>query len=342
VPLAPGQGIALLALEEARDRLVQRLFVIGGVERLGDGMPFGVPDILRDLVSQSALAEAGQPPAQGFETARGVGILGAEGVDVAEEALVDQGREPVELEQRVLQGRRRQQQLAAVLRGPADALAHLVAGTVGVAKLVGLVDDHQVPVLRLQLFAHAVGEVEGQDDDARTLQGIPAGPAGFPPAQRVENHRRQVELLLQFELPLLAEGRWTDHQQSALPLGPELAENDAGLDGLAQPDFVGQEHALRQRRLQGKQRGLDLVGVQVDGSVEERHGQAIHAVGRPAGQVIGEIAGVMGRLPHLAPVLRNRNPGPCPPAPTPILRAPPTRPYPPPAVGPISTKGAQK
>jgi len=196
VPLAPGQGIALLALEEARDRLVQRLFVIGGVERLGDGMPFGVPDILRDLVSQSALAEAGQPPAQGFETARGGGVLGAKGVDVAEEALVDQGREPVELEQRVLQGRRRQQQLAAVLRGPSNALAHLVAGTVGVAKLVGLVDDHQVPGLRLQLFAHAVGEVEGQDDDARTLQGIPAGPAGFPPAQRVENHRRQVELLL--------------------------------------------------------------------------------------------------------------------------------------------------
>ena len=38
-------------------------------------------------------------------------------------------------------------------RGPTDSLANLVARTVGVAQLVGLVDDDEVPGNRLEFFA---------------------------------------------------------------------------------------------------------------------------------------------------------------------------------------------
>jgi hypothetical protein len=45
-------------------------------------------------------------------------------------------------------------------------------------------------------------------------------------------------------------------------LGPELTQDDAGLDGLAAADLVCEDHALRQRAGERKNRRLDLVRVQ--------------------------------------------------------------------------------
>jgi len=133
---------------------------------------------------------------------------------------------------------------------------------------VGFVDHHEIPTDRLDLVPERVGEVEGKNQDGAGLDRVPGFSPGFAVRLGIKDDGRKIELLLQLERPLLPNGRRAYHQQATATLGPVLAEDDAGLDRLPKSDLVGQDHALRQGRLQGKERGLDLVGVQVDGRVE--------------------------------------------------------------------------
>src|SRR5690606_29984960 len=126
-------------------------------------------------------------------------------IDIAEDVLVDERREAVELEQGVLKRRGGKQKLAAIGRGPADALAHLVARAVGVAELVRLVDDDEVPRDATQLVADGVREVEGEDDDGPRLEGVAPEPSRFLVRLRIEDEGRQVEFFLELEGPLLTE-----------------------------------------------------------------------------------------------------------------------------------------
>src|SRR5690606_7560120 len=109
------------------DGLIEGVFVIRGSKRACDGAALGVANVLGDLVAQRSLAETGEPLTQRVQVAAGAGVLSAKGVDVAEQALIDERGQAVEFEQRVLQGRCGEQQLPAVLRRPTDALADLVA-----------------------------------------------------------------------------------------------------------------------------------------------------------------------------------------------------------------------
>jgi len=73
-----------------------------------------------------------------------------------------------------------------------------------------------------------------------------------------------------------------------LALGPLLRQDEACLDGLAKADFIGEQHALGQRRIEGEQGGVNLVGVQVNLSARDRTGEALIAPGgETAGQAIG-------------------------------------------------------
>jgi hypothetical protein len=56
-----------------------------------------------------------------------------------------------------------------------------------------------------------------------------------------------------------------------------LAENQTGLDGLAETYLVGEDHALQERAAKGEQCGLDLVRVEVHAGVEQGHRQTDHA-----------------------------------------------------------------
>jgi hypothetical protein len=49
-----------------------------------------------------------------------------------------------------------------------------------------------------------------------------------------------------------------------------LAEDDSGLDSFAETHLVGEDHSFREWRFQGENCGLNLVRIQVDGSVEQR------------------------------------------------------------------------
>lgn len=55
------------------------------------------------------------------------------------------------------------------------------------------------------------------------------------------------------------------HDQDApFALGPALRNDKAGLDGLARPHLVCQDHTPGKRALKSEESGLDLVRIEVD------------------------------------------------------------------------------
>ena len=126
------QGVAAFSLKKLRHRLVERVLVVAGAEWPCDRPAIGVADVFRDLIAERAFTKWRQPIAKARQVATGIRVLGSKRVDVAEDVLVDQGREPVKFEERVLEWGRGQQKLAAVRCGKANSLSDLVAGAVGV------------------------------------------------------------------------------------------------------------------------------------------------------------------------------------------------------------------
>ena len=92
-------GVAVLALEVAGDGFVKFVLLLAGGERAGEQAALGVFDILKDLAAEHAVAEGGKPLSQGSQVAAGVCELGAEGWEVAEEAIIDQGGQAVEFDE---------------------------------------------------------------------------------------------------------------------------------------------------------------------------------------------------------------------------------------------------
>ena len=110
-----------------------------------------------------------------------------------------------------------------------------------------------------------------------------------------ENPAGQEELFGQLLIPLLAQVGRRDDQNAPLALRPLLRKHQAGLDGLAQAHFVGQQRAFGKRRVEGEQGRIDLMRVQIDLRIHQRTGQLLDAIRRAAaGQLVGEVFGVVG------------------------------------------------
>jgi hypothetical protein len=106
----------------------------------------------------------------------------------------------------------------------------------------------------------------------------------------------QRELVLELLMPLLAQVGGDDDQHATLALGPELRQHETGLDGLAQPHLIGQDHTARQRVAAGEQGRFDLVRIEVDLCVHQRRAEGLDAVGvRPPGQFPGKELGLVRR-----------------------------------------------
>lgn len=73
----------------------------------------------------------------------------------------------------------------------------------------------------------------------------------------------------EFNGPLLPDGGRANDDEPAFLFGPELAEDDSGFDGLAEADFIGEDDSFGEGRLEGKEGGFDLVGVEIDLGVEK-------------------------------------------------------------------------
>ena len=146
------------------------------------------------------------------------------------------------------------------------------------------------------------GELVGAEDDGVLLEGIEvAGPDRLVEAACLQDDGRQEELVRQFLAPLLAQVGRHDDQQAALSFGPVLGEQEPGLDGLAQPDFVGQDRTLREGAAEGEECGLDLMGIQIDLGIGQHRRELLDAVGGTAfGELVGKILGVKVGQVHAA------------------------------------------
>jgi len=80
---------------------------------------------------------------------------------------------------------------------------------------------------------------------------------------RFEKLARQKKLFGQLLIPLLAKIGGHDNQDAASPLRPLLGDHQPGFDGLAESDFIGEQRAFGQRRIEGEQGCVHLMGIQV-------------------------------------------------------------------------------
>ena len=130
----------------------------------------------------------------------------------------------------------------------------------------------------------ALGELVRADDDVRRLERAEVALLdGRVVGLRFEDAAGQEELLGQLLMPLLAQVRGRDDEDAPLALRPFLREHEPGLDGLAEADLVGEQRALGEGRLEGEQRGVDLVRVQVDLRTGHSASELFGAVGRDSG-----------------------------------------------------------
>ena len=210
--------------------------------------------------------------------------------------LVEEAHQPIEFEQRVLQRRSGEKDLWAtadrVLDGPGDLTVRLVH----VPQAVGLVHDHEIPRDGTDGFRSGSREVVGaHNDGVVAIEWIrPARLQAGIEHPGVEDRGLDEELLLQFLHPLIPERRRHDRQDAPPALGPELADDEPRLDGLAQADLVRQEGAAGQRRAERKERRVDLMGVQIDRRVHERRAEFLQAVrGAPPPQQVGVVLSVV-------------------------------------------------
>jgi hypothetical protein len=112
----------------------------------------------------------------------------------------------------------------------------------------------------------------------------------------IRDQSRQVKLLDKLGSPLFPDGSRADHEQPPFALRPPLAKHDTGLDGLAEANFVRKDYALRKRGLERKHRGFDLMRIEINGSVEQGHGELIGRAGRSLPrEIVREISGVIWR-----------------------------------------------
>lgn len=103
--LSFGQGFQVGAAQVVGDEAGEFAFFVGRREFLHDGAACGVGDVGLYLLAQGAFADGGQAGAQGGKglvAAVVGGELGAEAVEVGEDAVVYDADQAVEFEQGVL------------------------------------------------------------------------------------------------------------------------------------------------------------------------------------------------------------------------------------------------
>ena len=149
------------------------------------------------------------------------------------------------------------QQIVALLAAP--------AGATGQRAAVRLVHDHALGAPEREVLGASRGldEVGGHHGERVPVEDRYAErqvALQAPDGAREHQRRVDVELLLELPLPLLGQVRRTQHRDTAdLAAVEQLAGDEARLDGLADADVVGDEHAHRVELERHHQR-YELVG----------------------------------------------------------------------------------
>src|ERR1035438_9771595 len=118
-----------------------------------------------------------------------------------------------------------------------------------------LIYHDKIPVHLLDVDFFGPGEVvRANDDRVLLVKGVEVALLLYLVVESpgFEDRRRKEEFVRQLLVPLFAEVGRHDDEQVALALGPPLREEDAGFDGFAQADFVGENRAFGEWRAEGK------------------------------------------------------------------------------------------
>ena len=241
--------------------------VAKGAQNLAD-LEGRQPAKARDLISRRFSPLALDRPEQPRHAVQRLRLRSFEVVEKPEERVRSPLRRKSEQIEKIpkldgmnLHRRRRQQDQA---RSPAPEIAHQLQQRVGTAfaggsrpsaaGVVGFVEHHEIPTLRV--FQESRRPVSAPHEMARRDHDrfpVPCGGVAFMASvQRrrgITDHSAavvdrpvEVELLAKFDLPL-PEHRFRRQYQDALrpPGEPCLPQQQAGLDGLAEPHLVGDE-----------------------------------------------------------------------------------------------------
>ena len=193
-------------------------------------------------------------------------ILQPERGFVAEGMVVDEGEEAEELHHVVLERSRREKDLAPPEKREPERLASDIVLPPRIPDSVRLVDDHKVPAdpaNELRLRSREL--VARYKDEPGLVEGITITLTNaLFEASPFQDEGRKIEFLRELCEPLLPEARRQDEEDAPFILRPLLRDDDAGLDGLAEAHLVREEDSPRQGGAEGSQRGVYLVGIQVD------------------------------------------------------------------------------
>ena len=199
-------------------------------------------------------------------------VGGAELLQRLEDARLEQGQQVVELDEVVLHRRRRQQQQEALVQ----RVHQLVALARAVAQVMRLVDDDEIEA--------AADEPRGMLAPARQRERgdqalLVPEPVRIAAQQRVVGGRAgDVELGLQLLPPLPDQRRRGEHEHALDHAAQQiLLEHHAGLDGLAEPDLVGEQHPAA-KLLEHLAHGLDLVPEGFDAAQMRQAEQLVEAL----------------------------------------------------------------
>lgn len=97
-------------------------------------------------------------------------------------------------------------------------------------------------------------------------------------ASSLQDQSLQIELVLQFLVPLLAQVGWRNDEDVTFALCPALGNNQARFNGLTQAHLIGQDDALRERAAKCEECCLNLMGIQVHPRIDQRGGQQVRRI----------------------------------------------------------------
>lgn len=163
---------------------------------------------------------------------------------------------------------------------------------------MGLIDDDKVPWGLEEIVLFVCGELKGADDDGRFLGFKGVGDPCFErlvKVARFEDFGREVELFGEFDTPLLSQGSGHHEEDAPFAFGPKLGEEDAGLDGFSEANFVRENGTVGEGGFEGKKGGLDLVRVEVDFGIGKRSGDFFKtSCGTTSREFVAEVFGLVG------------------------------------------------
>ena len=246
----------------------------GAAEPVGDLLRLAA----REEVALAPFREVGAPPLDEVprEAPAETCALRARGVRQTLEVRGEQAEEPVEgVVVAAVRGRGEQDEVPRRAAGQAlEQLVALVPAAAGRGARMRLVDDHEVgarldeavPPLPGLHVVEADDRVRMHREDALARRNPPLQP---PRAPGGDGRGADVEANLQLGDPLVHEMRRAE-DGGALDVAAveQLAGDEQGLDGLPDPDVVGDEEAYRVE-LQRHEQRHELVGARLDRDVSD-------------------------------------------------------------------------